>query len=144
MRPIPECVVHECSTGGASERYVRRSRVAGGQKLPRMRPTLTRFMRCLDCGQRDLTRCTRLGSLAATFLGSKVSNKSRQLRAGSPRCPVSKRRIRGVRHDSQNLLSAAREHHVSTRRRCCAWQECYSSGLPAPEPGPRACRDEYS
>ena len=40
---------------GASERYIRKSRVAGGQKLPRMRPTLTRFMRCLDCGQRVLT-----------------------------------------------------------------------------------------
>jgi hypothetical protein len=26
--------------------------------LPQMRPTLTRFMRGLDCGQRDLNLCT--------------------------------------------------------------------------------------
>src|ERR1035441_3575798 len=55
MRPIPECLMHECSTGGPSERYVRKSQVADGQKLPWMRPTLTRFLRCLDFGPPDLS-----------------------------------------------------------------------------------------
>ena len=34
-----------------SERYVRRSRVAGGQRPQWMRPTLTRFTSRLDCGR---------------------------------------------------------------------------------------------
>src|SRR6266576_469505 len=38
--------------------------------------------------------------------------------------------------------NAVRESHVSTRRRCCASQECSSSDPPLREPNRRACRDE--
>src|SRR6266550_991628 len=38
--------------------------------------------------------------------------------------------------------NAVRESHVSTRRRCCASQECSSSDPPLREPDRRACRDE--
>src|SRR5438046_7415512 len=40
--------------------------------------------------------------------------------------------------------NAVRESHVSTRRRCCASQECSSSDPPLREPNRPACRDEPS
>ena len=71
MRQTPECLLLECSTGDASERYVPRSRAAGGQKLPRMRPTRTKFMRCLECGCREQDPMLKL-SLSAFKIGGSV------------------------------------------------------------------------